>query len=419
MSSIPSNPSSNPVPQAKLSDDPLIEKGLSAVLQNKSALKGLDTDGLLTLSTLNSKWNHEVIIEPKSSPWPEIANRIPEVYPPKLEMGKLIDEDLHEARERFSFVQNELQDRFKGFGAVLSTPYSYLSTEKINELFKVRDTLIVWEILADQISSSVLNDAYENLEISTYTDIIRFTNQFDSWVDENFSALNEIQELDLSDQALTSLPRSIGKMTSIATLNLQENSLTSLPSSIGHLTNLEHLNLMDNELTSLPDKMGYCSALRTLECNNNPLSSLPASFIRLVNLRVVFFYGNAFTSLPSVLGSCVKLKHLGFGDIITKAPAEIPDSWSNLTKLEQVSLTDCKFTSVPDFICGLGNLINLNLNFNRITRIPDNLEDLNLEELELDQNPLEYIPEGLKEFWPEDYQAPESPPSPLKRARLT
>jgi|GEM_PF-1356602 len=460
MSSIPPISNTTLTLAEQCSHDQNLQQVLQSILNNPSAQKVLDIDGLLKISTLDRKWHHQVKVEPKPSIWPQILDRIPIIEADDhvdqdlsdgddlasqslSDIGDLLGMNLSDAdglasqnlsdkgedipnpelktvQERLQLLQKEFSNRFLGFGLMPSTSFSYLSTEKILELFRARDTLIVWEILADQISSSVLKDAYENLEISTYADIIRFTNQFDLWVDENLSALNEIEDLNLAHKGLTSLPPSIGKMTLIESLNLQGNHLTSLPSSIGDLAKLRHLNVMENDLISLPDEIGNCGSLKFLECSLNPLSSLPDSFSQLTKLEDVYFYANQFTSLPSVLGSCVSLNRLEFGDIRTKAPAEIPDSWSNLTNLELISLTNCKFTSVPDFILELEDLCSLNLNFNRITHIPDQLARFEyLDELELDENPLEYIPEGLRRFWPEDYQAPESSAPSLKRARHT
>ena len=52
--------------------------------------------------------------------------------------------------------------------------------------------------------------------------------------------------LDLSENELTQLPKSIGQLVHLEELDLSENKLTKLPASIGQLVNLEELYLASN-----------------------------------------------------------------------------------------------------------------------------------------------------------------------------
>ena len=67
--------------------------------------------------------------------------------------------------------------------------------------------------------------------------------------------LSALQTLDLSDNQLTTLPESIGKLTNLQELNLGYNQLTTLPESIGQLTNLQELYLYNTQLTTLPPEI--------------------------------------------------------------------------------------------------------------------------------------------------------------------
>ncbi len=61
----------------------------------------------------------------------------------------------------------------------------------------------------------------------------------------------------LHNNNLTSIPKSIGKLSNLQELDLNDNNLTSLPESIQMLTKLQSLNLSDNNLMNIPLLL-YC-----------------------------------------------------------------------------------------------------------------------------------------------------------------
>ena len=94
---------------------------------------------------------------------------------------------------------------------------------------------------------------------------------FDAWL-RNPGGYDQayVKALILSNKGLTSLPESIGNLTSLKSLVLENNQFTSLPESIGGLTNMEKLYLRDNALTSLPASIGNLTNLKVLDLDGNP-----------------------------------------------------------------------------------------------------------------------------------------------------
>jgi Leucine-rich repeat (LRR) protein len=80
------------------------------------------------------------------------------------------------------------------------------------------------------------------------------------------------------------------------------NMLSSIPSSIGNLTSLEHLSLHDNNLSTLPEEMYQCNMLHTLRLDRNPIQSLPSKLPQ--SLRVLHLEG---CPLPGTLDNPDKL----------------------------------------------------------------------------------------------------------------
>jgi len=107
---------------------------------------------------------------------------------------------------------------------------------------------------------------------------------------------------------LTSIPESIGDLSSLEVLNLNSNQLTSIPESIGDLSSLEDLVLNYNQLTSIPESIGDLSSLEALYLEYNQLTSIPESIGNLSSLEYSTFSGNQLTSIPNSIcnlpGSC-------------------------------------------------------------------------------------------------------------------
>lgn len=69
-------------------------------------------------------------------------------------------------------------------------------------------------------------------------------------------------KLNVSENDLTSLPASLGKLSELVELDVHMNRMTALPSTLGHLKNMQSLECMDNPLTEpglqLYLQVGYC-----------------------------------------------------------------------------------------------------------------------------------------------------------------
>lgn len=94
-----------------------------------------------------------------------------------------------------------------------------------------------------------------------------------------------INELNLSNNSITLIPQGIfvdsNLCLTLQTLNLSHNALSSIPATVGNLVLLHTFNLSGNKLTQLPDSLGDLQRLKFLTLDNNFLDSLPGRIIKL------------------------------------------------------------------------------------------------------------------------------------------
>ena len=206
------------------------------------------------------------------------------------------------------------------------------------------------------------------------------------WVFDN----PQVRVLNLEGNQLTSLPPNIGQLTNLTKLSLAFNRLTFLPPEIGQLTHLTKLSLRCNQLTVLPPEIGQLTRLITLDLGYNQLTSLPPEIGQLTRLTILDLECNQLTSLPSEIGQLTHLTILSLtGSQLTSLPPEI---WQ-LTHLTELYLTGNQLTSLPHDIGQLTQLTELDLGYNLLTSLPPEIGQLtHLTELDLEDNRLTSLP---------------------------
>lgn len=100
-----------------------------------------------------------------------------------------------------------------------------------------------------------------------------------------------LQELILTENFLSKLPRSIGRLTKLNNLNVDRNALESIPLEIGNCSSLGVLSLRDNKLKKLPSELGNCLELHVLDVSGNQLQYLPYTLVNL-QLKAVWLSEN-------------------------------------------------------------------------------------------------------------------------------
>lgn len=107
---------------------------------------------------------------------------------------------------------------------------------------------------------------------------------------ETLGDLKELEELDLSDKALSELPAELllAVPPSLRTLALEKNQLSQLPDGIAAFSHITELYLRENQLTSLPAAIGKLVKLESLYLEDNQITAtgIPDEIASLVDALV-------------------------------------------------------------------------------------------------------------------------------------
>jgi hypothetical protein len=133
------------------------------------------------------------------------------------------------------------------------------------------------------------NGALKRAETARKTGIVTERNARLSAFPEYVCELGEAAKVvDVSENAIASLPRALAGLTRVHRLCASHNALVALPQGLcGRWVSLKVLRLERNKLASLPPDLGELARLEELWLSDNQIESLPSSVAKLKRLRTV------------------------------------------------------------------------------------------------------------------------------------
>lgn len=219
-------------------------------------------------------------------------------------------------------------------------------------------------------------------------------NRFTSMV--GIARLEELRDLQLRGNLITTLPPAISRLRHLLLLDLSANRLTTLPPEIGLLSALIRLRLNDNRLVSVPETVVNLRELRELTLHGNrSLGALPgdvSAWSRLVSLRRLTLHDTAIgPAMPLHLAQLTALRSLRLSGL---GAGQLPSSFADaFARLRYIDLSRNRLVALPPEIGRLAALESLRLHDNQLVRLPPELGNLQLlRQLSLGANRLRELP---------------------------
>jgi hypothetical protein len=161
-----------------------------------------------------------------------------------------------------------------------------------------------------------------------------------------------VRELKLRED-LTAFPREIFDLAdTLEVLDLSGNALTSLPDDLGRLTRLRVLFCSGNRFERLPPSLGGSLALSQVGFRSSGVREVPAEALP-PNLRWLTLTDNAIEALPEALGRRPALRKLMLsGNRIER----LPDSLADAANLELLRLSANRLAALPGWLTRLPRL---------------------------------------------------------------
>ncbi|MEZ4369396.1 MAG: leucine-rich repeat domain-containing protein [Polyangiaceae bacterium] len=183
-------------------------------------------------------------------------------------------------------------------------------------------------------------------------------------------------------------------MDKVTELSLAGQNLKRFPAAVRKLSKLESLLLAGNNFADLPEWLTELP-LKRLDYSGNKLSQVPSIVRKLERLEWLKLGEDPLEELPDFLSEMPELASLFLMGINKLVLTTLPKSFAQ-SSLKELDLYGCRrFTTVPEVIQQMSKLRRLQLNWLKLSELPNWLGDLPLQELSLGKMPLTLLPDSL------------------------
>jgi hypothetical protein len=178
--------------------------------------------------------------------------------------------------------------------------------------------------------------------------------------------LKGVTRLDLACD-LQEFPREIFALAdTLEVLNLSGNALATLPDDLSRLSKLRVLFCSENRFTRLPEVLSSCVNLEMVGFKSNSIREVPAAAIS-AGLRWLILTDNQIAVLPNSMGNCTRLQKLMLAG---NQLADLPEAMRGCVGLELLRISANRFQSLPEWLLKLPRLTWLAFGGNPVSATP-------------------------------------------------
>lgn len=152
----------------------------------------------------------------------------------------------------------------------------------------------------------------EIFDLADTLEILDLTGNALASLPDDLDRLSKLRILFCSSNQFTEIPAVVGKCLSLSMIGFKANQITHIPEEAIPTENLQWFIVTDNALTKVPEALGQCKKLQKLMLAGNQLTTLPASMVNCEALELLRISANQFANLPGWLFSLPKLTWLGY-----------------------------------------------------------------------------------------------------------
>lgn len=152
---------------------------------------------------------------------------------------------------------------------------------------------------------------------------------------------------------LTEFPRALFELAdTLEILDLSGNALTSLPGDLMRLNRLRILFCSNNQFTELPEVLGRCPQLSMVGFKSNQIRTVSEKALP-IQLRWLILTDNRIEELPAAIGNCARLQKLMLsGNRLRTLPPEL----SRCSHLELLRIAANQLTELPTYLMTMPRL---------------------------------------------------------------
>nr|XP_006636190.2 PREDICTED: leucine-rich repeat-containing protein 69 [Lepisosteus oculatus] len=242
--------------------------------------------------------------------------------------------------------------------------------------------------------------------VEYFVTLQRFGNMADSLVLRAIKG--NARSLNLNSKKIHQVPTAVAKLMSLSTLQLKNNFIATLPCEVQTLINLTELNLGNNVLEEVPLVLTHLRSLRKLHLFGNRIEKIPSEvFEGLSNLKFLNLNHNKVRVIPAEVHRLINLEYLSLN---SNQLEDIPFELCFLKNLSEFHVARNRLTLLPQEVCFLTNLTKLFLARNQLNGLPEGIHKLRkLKVIDVAGNQLRMFPSDFQELQLEELYCEENP----------